>query len=497
VCYPFWRECLDFVRDISSRTTKFKIIFFSAFDLLLLFVSVVVVAPRPSSLCSPGIRKERHVSIMTSSPDDFNMAMAVLDYLQESKLVSAAAALKDELQSKFGKKKLSGYVSKGTITFVPGTAKKPSAADDSSSSDDSSSDSEEDTKAKKKAPEAVKASKDDDSSDSDSSSSDDSSDEEKAAKAVIAKKGAVAASKKASSSDDSSSSSSDDDSDDDEAKKKAVVATKKAAVTKAAAKESDSSDSDSSSSSESEEEKKTAPVIASKKTKTAKAAPKKAAAKDDSDSDDDKEMRRPTKKRKTEATAEAGIITPEVEDSDDDSEVSDVDVSDVSSVDVSSSDSDSDSSSESESEDEDVAKERLLKKKTAAALKAKEAAKAASEWRPAKKPSAKTVLQTTPGSDGAQASNQGVPFQRVDSDFWGEEAQKSGGAMADNSYENAFGGDGFGLKASEKLLTVRGKDFRHEKTKRKRSFNGFARGGGQINVEKTYSTKYTYSDDEK
>jgi hypothetical protein len=429
---------------------------------------------------------------MTSSPelqDDFHMAMAVLGYLQEAKLVSAAAALKDELQLKFGKKKLSGHVSKGIIKLVPGTQKKATVADDSSSSDDSSSESEKDTKAKKKTSEV---SKDDDSSGSDSSDSDSSSPDVKAA---------PAASKKASSSDDSSSS--DDDSDDDEAKKKAVITKKKAA---------DSSDSDSSSSSESEDEKKTAPAISSKKTKTAKdkvssssSAPTKAAAKDDSssgsdssdDSDDDKEASRPTKKMRTDATAGPGIITPEVEGSDDDSEVSDVEVSDVSSVDVSSSDDSDDDSSSSESEDEEDAKERLRKKKADAALKAKEAAKAASEWRPSKKSPAKTILQTTPGSDGAQASNKGIPFQRVDSDFWGEEAQKSGGAMADNSYEGAFGGDGFGLKASEKLLTVRGKDFRHEKTKRKRSFNGFARGGGQINVEKTFSTKYTYSDDEK
>ena len=38
----------------------------------------------------------------------------------------------------------------------------------------------------------------------------------------------------------------------------------------------------------------------------------------------------------------------------------------------------------------------------------------------------------------------------------------------------AFGNDGYGAKASEKLMTVRGKDFRHEKTKKKR---GSYRGG--------------------
>jgi hypothetical protein len=139
----------------------------------------------------------------------------------------------------------------------------------------------------------------------------------------------------------------------------------------------------------------------------------------------------------------------------------------------------------------------MRKKKAEAAIKAKAAAKAAMDWQPSTKSSVETSLPTTPGSDGAQASKKGVAFQRVDSEFWGEEAQKGGGAMADNSYEKAFGDQGFGAKASEKLLTVRGKDFRHEKTKRKRSFNGFARSGGQINVDTSHSTKYSYSDDEK
>ena len=38
----------------------------------------------------------------------------------------------------------------------------------------------------------------------------------------------------------------------------------------------------------------------------------------------------------------------------------------------------------------------------------------------------------------------------------------------------AFGEDGYGAKASAVLMTVRGKDFRHEKTKKKR---GSYRGG--------------------
>ena len=53
-----------------------------------------------------------------------------------------------------------------------------------------------------------------------------------------------------------------------------------------------------------------------------------------------------------------------------------------------------------------------------------------------------------------------------------------------------FGSDGYGAKASEKLMTVRGKDFRHEKTKKKR---GNYRGG-TISLA-SHSIKYDYGSD--
>ena len=49
----------------------------------------------------------------------------------------------------------------------------------------------------------------------------------------------------------------------------------------------------------------------------------------------------------------------------------------------------------------------------------------------------------------------------------------------------AFGQDGYGAKASEKLVQVRGKDFRHEKTKKKRG----SYRGGSITLESN-SFKY-------
>ena len=198
------------------------------------------------------------------------------------------------------------------------------------------------------------------------------------------------------------------------------------------------------------------------------------------------------------------VVSPD--DSDTESEVSDVQVSDVSSVDVSSSseeeeenDSDSDSSSSSsdsddDSSDDDDQEAITVAKRKEAAQKAADAAAAAAAWTP--KQSKKANVVSTPGSDGAQAlSSSGKPFQRVDDQYWGDAALKDGGAMADNSYEHVFGNDGFGAKSSAKLLTTRGKRFQHEKTKRKRTFNGFSRTGGQISMASN-STKYNYSDED-
>eukprot|EP00537_Pseudo-nitzschia_pungens_P016366 CAMPEP_0172402094 /NCGR_PEP_ID=MMETSP1061-20121228/53283_1 /TAXON_ID=37318 /ORGANISM="Pseudo-nitzschia pungens, Strain cf. pungens" /LENGTH=370 /DNA_ID=CAMNT_0013135965 /DNA_START=44 /DNA_END=1156 /DNA_ORIENTATION=+ len=235
----------------------------------------------------------------------------------------------------------------------------------------------------------------------------------------------------------------------------------------------------------------------------------------DSDSDSDSsssesdEDEPPKKKAKTtlgsKSKKETEVVTPEESsdsDSDSDSDVSDVEVSSVSSVssdDDSNSDSDSDSdsdssssdsSSDSESEDEDIEAIQKARRKKAAE-KAKQAAEAALAWTPKK--IKKDDVKIEAGTDGAQALSAGKPFQRVDDSFWGEKAIKDGGAMADNSYEGVFGGDGFGAKSSEKLLQVRGKRFQHEKTKRKRSFNGLARTGGKIDMASN-STKYKYDE---
>lgn len=286
-----------------------------------------------------------------------------------------------------------------------------------------------------------------------------------------------------SSSGSSSDSGSDSDSDGDDDGKKAT-ATKTAKVP---TKEVKIDSSDSSSDSDDEAEKKSTNKNSDKKSSGS-----------DNDSDSDSEDDEPPKKKAKAPTpskpkANADIVTPE-ESSDSDSDVSDVDVSSVSSVssdeESDSDSSSSDSSSDSESEDEDLEARQAAKRKKAAEL-AKEASKAALAWTPKKMKNSKDDIKTEAGTDGAQALSYGKPFQRVDDSFWGEKAMKDGGAMADNSYGNVFGEGGFGARSSEKLLQVRGKRFQHEKTKRKRSFNGMSRNGGKINMESN-STKYKY-----
>ena len=83
----------------------------------------------------------------------------------------------------------------------------------------------------------------------------------------------------------------------------------------------------------------------------------------------------------------------------------------------------------------------------------------------------------------------GTSFERVDSAKWMATIRDD--RMKDNSYAAQFGDGGWGATASAKLLTVQGKDFRHEKTKKKRG--GYR--GGTVDMGSN-SVKYVYSDDE-
>lgn len=72
-------------------------------------------------------------------------------------------------------------------------------------------------------------------------------------------------------------------------------------------------------------------------------------------------------------------------------------------------------------------------------------------------------------------------FRRVKSEEW---VGKRG--SMDNTYESTFGAAGWGFKAQQVLGQVRGKDFRHEKTKKKRG----SYMGGKIDSSARFSFKY-------
>ncbi|MED6207561.1 hypothetical protein PIB30_036890 [Stylosanthes scabra] len=79
-------------------------------------------------------------------------------------------------------------------------------------------------------------------------------------------------------------------------------------------------------------------------------------------------------------------------------------------------------------------------------------------------------------------------FQRVQV----EKVQFADERLQDNSYWAKSGAEsGYGAKAEEILGQVRGRDFRHEKTKKKRG----SYRGGQIDLE-SHSVKFNYSDEE-
>lgn len=79
-------------------------------------------------------------------------------------------------------------------------------------------------------------------------------------------------------------------------------------------------------------------------------------------------------------------------------------------------------------------------------------------------------------------------FQRVKAD----DVVFTDERLKDNSYWAKDGAEnGYGAKAQEILGQVRGRDFRHEKTKKKRG----SYRGGQIDLE-SHSIKFNYSDDE-
>lgn len=299
--------------------------------------------------------------------------------------------------------------------------------------------------------------------------------------------------------------------------KTAIVAAKPKIATKSSSDSSSSDSSSDSGSSDSEDEEpskkgnKTSIVAAKPKATTKSSSDSSSSDSSTSDSDDgstskilksetaEKEVVKSNKGSKKRSHSD-GESTPEnskkVPESDSSEDSDDILVSDVEVSDVSSSESDDSSSSDSseEEEDEEVMLKIVEGKKNELKRKAQEATEAALNWVPTPKKVKGPEIITQEGTDGAQTHLTGRPFQRVDDQYWGKEALVIGGAVADNSYEGTFGENGFGAKASAKLPEVRGKKFQHEKTKRKRSFNGLSKQAGGAITMNSFSTKFYHSD---
>ena len=93
----------------------------------------------------------------------------------------------------------------------------------------------------------------------------------------------------------------------------------------------------------------------------------------------------------------------------------------------------------------------------------------------------------TPHANGDGLGTASRAFQRVKAEEWlGRQ-----GAY-DNSYWSKSGAeDGYGAKAEQVLGQVKGRDFRHEKNKKKRS----TYRGGCIETDAVHSVKFPDSDD--
>jgi len=148
---------------------------------------------------------------------------------------------------------------------------------------------------------------------------------------------------------------------------------------------------------------------------------------------------------------------------------------------------------ESESEEE----EEVEKSKTKKSAKTKEEEEPAAAEEP--------VEEEEKQKKGVKGKNTGgnTPFQRIKSDevtyLKVRGGQDEADRLLDNTFESKFKGEwakgevreDYGAKASAILAAVRGKDFRHEKTKKKRG----TYKGGPIDLASN-SIKFVNSDDE-
>ncbi len=150
----------------------------------------------------------------------------------------------------------------------------------------------------------------------------------------------------------------------------------------------------------------------------------------------------------------------------------------------SSSDDSTDSTSSSSSESGSSEDEHKSRGEVRQALEEKKrldrqaAHAAALAWQPKASPLATASLKQKNGQRRASTggSGGGQAFRRVEDNKW---AGSLHDRVKSNHYEATFGAEGYGYKAHQKLSAKRGKEFRHEKTKRKRG----SYRGGKISME--------------
>ncbi|KAL5977138.1 hypothetical protein ACLOJK_021480, partial [Asimina triloba] len=110
-------------------------------------------------------------------------------------------------------------------------------------------------------------------------------------------------------------------------------------------------------------------------------------------------------------------------------------------------------------------------------------------WKEGSEGIAITKSKNEKSNDSAEQPKTVNAFRRVKV----EEVKFLDDRLQDNSYWAKDGADiGYGAKAQEVLGQVKGRDFRHEKTKKKRG----SYRGGQIDLQ-THSIKFNYSDDDQ
>jgi len=204
---------------------------------------------------------------------------------------------------------------------------------------------------------------------------------------------------------------------------------------------------------------------------------------------EEKEDKKDKKSKKEESSDES---SDDSSDSDSDSSSSDSSDSESSSSSSDSSDSESDSSSDSSSDSDSSSSDSDSSSSEDEKAKKKEK-KDKKDKKEKKETNGKDATPSTPAANGngvapvtPASAKKNTPFKRVTE----EDAVYLTDRFADNTFESKKG-DAFGAKANEILSQVRGKGFRTEKGKKKKSYRAGA--GTRIDLG-VNSVKFVYDD---